>query len=80
MSDPERKLETIIDPPSAELIERLERLLADAKTGELQGLVYVSSYRANFVSSGWTTIRQNRIRIMGELFQAMHQLASLEPL
>lgn len=71
-------LAVIKDVPSQDLIERLEGLLAEAKTGELQALVYVCSWRANSIGSGWCGLSRNRMRIMGELFQLLHKLANLE--
>lgn len=76
MSNPD--LSVIADKPNADLIERLEGLLAEAKAGELQALVYVCSWRGNGVGSGWCGLNRNRMRIMGELFQLLHKLANLE--
>lgn len=73
MSKPD--LSVIVDKPNPELIERLEELLAEAKTGELQALVYVCSWHGNSIGSGWCGMSRNRMRIMGELFQLLHKLA-----
>lgn len=53
-------------PPNADLIEALEDLLTQAKTGELQGLIYICSYNDSMVSHGWTlsTVR-NHMRLLG---------------
>lgn len=72
------ELAVIESLPSETLIEHLEDLLAKAKDGELQGIVYVCSYRLNSVNSGWTALNDNRMRIMGELHQLLHHFASME--
>lgn len=76
MSNPD--LSVIADKPNADLIERLEGLLAEAKAGELQSIAYVASWRGNDICSGWSDMPRNRTRIMGELFQLLHKLANLE--
>jgi hypothetical protein len=69
------ELSVIQQPPDPKLIERLEALLAEAKTGELQTIVYVGSWRGSDISSGWAGLRNNRMRFMGELYQILHDLA-----
>lgn len=59
-------LSLIEKPPEKSLIEHLENLLKEAKSGELQEIAYVCSYRGNFVNHGWTKIQNNR-RMIGEL-------------
>jgi len=58
---------TLIEkPPEKSLIEHLENLLEEAKSGELQELAYVCSYKGSSVNHGWTRLENNR-RIIGEL-------------
>ena len=60
---------TLIEkPPEKSLIQQLEYLMEKAKTGELQELVFVCSYRGNFVNHGWSKLQnQKRRRIVGEM-------------
>ena len=50
---------------------------AQAKSGELQSIVYVCSYRGNWVNHGWGQL-QNRMRLVGELEQVKWHLLSLD--
>lgn len=52
---PARKLSLIEVKQNDLLIERLEELLVEAKTGELQGLFYVCSWQGDYVSYGWNS-------------------------
>lgn len=52
--------------PEKSLIEHLENLLKEAKSGELQEFAYVCSYKGNSVNHGWTKLTNNR-RIVGEI-------------
>jgi hypothetical protein len=71
------KLDLIKQPPNTSLINYLENLLINAKSGELQEIVYVCSYRGNFVNHGWTKLT-NRMRLIGELEQVKWHLLSLD--
>ena len=58
----------IIEPyPSECLIGQIEELLDDAKSGLLQGLVYVRREKGDRVCHGWAGIGSHRKRIIGEL-------------
>lgn len=60
--------EVPIKRPDPALIEQLENLLSQAKTGELTGLVYVSVWQGNGVNSGWAGLYSGLSRtILGEL-------------
>jgi hypothetical protein len=61
--------------PEKTVIEHLEALLENARKGELQELVYVCSYKGNFVNHGWTKLN-NRMRLIGELEQVKWHLLS----
>ena len=63
--------------PQRSTIEHLENLLVQAKSGELQAIVYVCSYRGNTVNHGWGQL-QNRMRLVGELEQVKWHLLSLD--
>lgn len=76
----ELNVSVIEKPPHKATIEHLEELLADAKSGELQGFIYICSYKGNKVNSGWTAIGCNRMKLMGELYQVLHHLAAMEKL
>ena len=64
--------------PQESTIKQLEGLLAQAKSGELQAIVYVCSYRGNSVNHGWSQL-QNRVRLVGELEQVKWHLLALDP-
>lgn len=71
----ESTLSVIEDKPNPALIAHLEEMLAEAKTGELQGMVYAATYRANYVGSGWAGVKRNHMRLMGAMYQLLHDLA-----
>lgn len=52
--------------PQKTLIQQLECLLEQAKTGELQEIAFVCSYRGNLMNHGWTKLQNNR-KIIGEM-------------
>jgi hypothetical protein len=73
-------LSVIQDNPNQDVIVCLESLLEDAKSGELQALSYVASWNDNSVNSGWAGLRRrNRVKIMGQLTQVLHDLAASDP-
>lgn len=81
MSESSKSAVALVEaPPNKELIEALEEILAQARTGELQGCVMACSFRGNYVGSWWSGINANRIRLIGELEQVKWQMCSLEPL
>lgn len=70
------ELKLIVDQPQPLLVKQLEGLLIEAKSGELQSIVYVCDWRANYVSHGWSAIKKNRTRLIGELEQVKWHLLS----
>lgn len=72
------ELRLIQDSPQPHVIQALESLLAQAKSGELQTIVYVCDWRANSISHGWSSIKKNRMRIIGELEQVKWHLLSFD--
>lgn len=71
MSDPKKvtQLQAITQPPNARLIEYLENLMEDAKSGEVQGLAYVVVYNDGCVGHSW--VNAVTAAALGEL-TAMH--------
>jgi hypothetical protein len=67
----------IEQPPNESLVHQLEGLVTAAKSGDLQEIAYVCSYRGNFVNHGWSRIT-NRMRIIGELEQIKWHLLSMD--
>ncbi len=60
--------EIAIKQTNDSLVESLENMLVDAKSGELTGLMWVAQTQGGFVQSGWTGILTNRSRTMvGEM-------------
>jgi hypothetical protein len=74
----EANVSVIEKPPHKATIEHLKELVVEAESGELQGVIYICSYKGNRVNSGWTAVSENRMRIMGELYQVLHHLAAME--
>lgn len=63
--------------PDKSLIEHIESILAAAKSGELQEIVYVCGYRNNSVNHGWSKLN-NRMRMIGELEQVKWHLLRMD--
>lgn len=61
--------------PQQDLVLQLERLLEEARSGELQGIAYAVTYVASEVSHGWF-FHNNRMRLIGELEQVKWHLLS----
>ena len=59
--------------PEKSVIEHLEALMAQAKSGELQELIYICGYKEGSVNHGWSRLRNNR-RLVGEMEFMKHQL------
>ena len=78
MTMTDNKLVTIEKGPNPVVIEYLESLLEEAKSGDLQEIVCVMSYRGNYVNSLHTQIGDNRTRIIGELEQIKFHLLARE--
>lgn len=52
--------------PEKSVIDQLEALLVEAKSGELQELCYVCGYKEGGVNHGWSKLVNNR-RLVGEI-------------
>ena len=50
-----------------EFIESLEKLLADAKSGEINAIVYALSYEDGSTANGWVSPDKNLMAIIGEV-------------
>ena len=59
--------------PEKSVIEHLEALLVQAKSGELQELCYVCGFKESSVSHGWTKLTNNR-RLVGEIEFMKHMI------
>ena len=53
--------------PNQDVIERLEELLDQAKSGELRGIVYATRTTGNRTGSGWANIDDGVMALIGEL-------------
>lgn len=60
--------------PNDTLIEHLERLLDDAKRGELLGIAYVTAYKGDSVANGWVLGPFGPRRLVGEIEYMNHQI------
>ena len=59
--------------PNAALIENLERMLADAKSGELRSMVWICGWNDDQVSHGWAHDHRNsRRRLLAEVLMLQH--------
>ena len=56
-----------IHPPNPDLIGRLESLLSEAKSGELQGLAYAGRIKSSYTCSGWVGYDTGVMSTLGEL-------------
>ena len=72
------KLNVIEPAPDKSLIEHIEDLLKEAKSGELQGLIYVCRYKGDKVAHGWAGVGTHRMRVIGELEQMKWHLMALD--
>ena len=77
MSENNKITEGVPYPPNSALIKQLNGLLEEAKSGELQGMVYVCSYKGNSVSHGWA-VSSNIMRIIGEIEQVKWHLLAMD--
>jgi hypothetical protein len=60
-------LKTIGPKPKEDVIEFIEDLLRDAKSGELQGIVVVMTMKDRTTGNGWMGIHNNIMAVVGEL-------------
>ena len=60
-----------------DLVEFLEKLLAEAKSGELQHIVCATGWAGGFASYSWRVGAKNRIyTLLGALYTCAHELTS----
>lgn len=64
--------------PNAALVEWLEKLLVDARTGELQGVAAVCEWKDGAVGDGWCVSGNQRYRMLGALSVMHHKMAMME--
>jgi hypothetical protein len=68
-----------VDPrvPDPDLIRRIELLLEHARTGELNGLLWVASWHGVLVNSGWTLgAGSNDLKVLGETMCVTQRLTT----
>lgn len=53
--------------PNESLVDRIEGLLEQARSGELIGLAWVCQWRGDTVSNGWQLSQMNGRRLVGEI-------------
>ena len=59
--------------PEKSVIDHLEALLVQARSGELQELCYVCGFKEGSVNHGWTKLNNNR-RLVGEIEFMKHAI------
>ena len=57
-----------------ELIKSLEKLLREAKTGEVRGLAYVVNFDTGDTANGWVNVDNNVMAIIGEVETLKYEL------
>lgn len=68
-------LAVIEKPVCQDLIKQIEDTLEQAKRGEIHGWVCIKSYSDNSTNHNWAGIKDNAVRITGELFCAANEIA-----
>lgn len=53
--------------PNESLVDRIEGLLEQARSGELIGLAWVCQWKGDTVSNGWQLSQMNGRRLVGEI-------------
>lgn len=67
-------------PPNEALIRALERLLEDARSGQLQGLAYCLSWREGATGSGYALPTLGHgVRVMGEMEWLKQKILTGDP-
>lgn len=66
MLEPSKVSEVPIKQPDLELIERLEQLLGEAKSGEMRSIAYSTVNLEGRVGSGWVC-RERAMSLLGAL-------------
>ena len=62
-----QKLSEVPNGRNEALIDMLEGLLAEAKSGELLGVAYIGQWKGDMVSSSWSLVEMNARRMIGEI-------------
>jgi len=70
MTDKPISLEAVRSAPIPELVECLEELLAQAKSGALRSIVYLVFEQDGTVRSGNVGVQENRTYVLGAFQQA----------
>ena len=79
MSDEPKLTKLGIRTPDATLVSHVEKLLEQAKSGELTGLAYVAIWHGNNVNSSWCQVKFAYLRtIIGEIRFLVHALIAVD--
>lgn len=62
--------------PHKDVIEFLEQVLADAKSGEVNAVVIICGHSDGCVSSRWAGIKNCATRLVGQLFVTATDMAN----
>lgn len=75
MTEPERVISITRAEPNANVVEVLRKLLADAETGDLRGLIYVGKYakRSDHEAMGEVDARDVALATLDLQFEVMHR-------
>lgn len=63
----EKKIRKVKIPPDEGVIKALEKLLEEAKNGDIQCMAYAISYSDAFTTNGWCGMNKNNTAMLGEL-------------
>lgn len=73
-------LKAIRQKPNQNLIKAIETALEHAKSGDLQGMLYIDYWDSDMTSHGWVLPHRYRIQkttlLLGEMHKAMADLAN----
>jgi len=69
-----KKIEPFFPKPEQSVIDVLESMLRDAKSGELRACIFVCDYHTNEVMTRHSAISKNKVRLIGELEYLKHEL------
>ena len=53
--------------PDPAVVKRLEQLLSEAKSGEIQGIAYAVDMSQRLVACGWVGMGKNNVAMIGEV-------------
>ncbi len=69
------KIALIKKTPNANVVAMLENILDQARSGEVSGIVIIRSWDDNCTDHAWAGVKDNSVRITGELMVAATSLA-----